>query len=61
MVFILGDHVTMYTCICVLVTDILDVSPRGGSRAGGTRISVTLNMPLREDDLETLVVNVGGV
>ncbi len=40
--------------------DILEVSPCAGSRAGGTKVSVTLNMPLTEDSLDTLVVRVGG-
>ncbi len=49
------------TCTCIrLLVDIMDVSPRGGSKAGGTKISVTLNMPLSDDDLDMLVVNVGG-
>ncbi len=52
---------TYMTCIYMyLLVDILDVSPRGGSKAGGTKISVTLNMPLSDDDLDMLVVNVGG-
>ena len=47
-------------CYCVMMTDILDVSPNNGSTEGGTNISITVNAPLANYSMEDIKVLVGG-
>ena len=46
---------------CIMMTDILNVSPNNGSTEGGTTISITVNAPLANYSMEDIKVLVGGM